>query len=114
MFSFFKARKQTLADLTMLLPFPEPCTTHELESNNTTALVWFAKHMPKTHGSLASQVKLYEDRVAPVYNEPCGYCGTSQDPNVICLPCYNNMQEEFHAWQQDLDDFRHMSYGSSE
>ena len=25
------------------------------------------------------------------YNdEPCGYCGDSQDPNDICFTCFNN------------------------
>ena len=25
-------------------------------------------------------------------DDPCGYCGTSQDPNDICKPCYDDLQ----------------------
>ena len=24
-------------------------------------------------------------------NDPCGYCGTSEDPNDMCLTCYTNL-----------------------
>ena len=78
----------TLDDLAALLPYQVCTNSHEQDAQNTVALVWFAKHMPRTHGSVARQVKLYEDLNNP---EPCGYCGTSQNPNDICITCFTNL-----------------------
>ena len=35
-----------------------------------------------------------EDTDGAIYNadERCGYCGTSQDPNDICITCYDNLK----------------------
>lgn len=27
-------------------------------------------------------------------DEPCGYCGSSQDPNDICFRCFTNLKGE--------------------
>lgn len=36
-----------------------------------------------------------EDAAGNVYNaddvDPCGYCGTSQNPNDMCITCFNNL-----------------------
>ena len=28
-----------------------------------------------------------------VEEEPCGYCGDSQDPNDICITCWNKLED---------------------
>ncbi|AJD93423.1 hypothetical protein JMA_41050 (plasmid) [Jeotgalibacillus malaysiensis] len=36
---------------------------------------------------------VFYDKVKPFewQEEDCGYCGTANDPNVICTDCFNNI-----------------------
>lgn len=40
-------------------------------------------------GALALIDYITEARTKPVTDDPCGYCGDSDDPNDMCYPCYH-------------------------